>query len=66
VGITINFRRIKTEKSRGSHEAGCTASNVDEVYDLAIFLPGPRRESHPASDLQKRLVRINSGVDGRT
>ena len=51
VGITINFRRIKTEKSRSRNKAGCAASNIDKVYDFAIFLPGPGRESHPTSDL---------------
>jgi len=64
VDVTINyFRWVKTEKSRNRHEARCSASNVDKIYNLAILLPGLGRESHPTSDLQTELVRVNPGVN---
>ena len=63
MGVTINyFRRVETEKSRSGHEAGRSAGNVDKVDDLTIFLPSPRRKSHPTSNLQTESVGINSGV----
>lgn len=62
VGITINdFRWVEAEKSWCRYEARCSASNVNEVYDLTIFFPRLKGESHPASNLRIGSVRVNPG-----
>ena len=65
VGITVDyFRWIETEKSWSRHKTRCSASDVDEVYDLTVFLPCVRGESHPTSNLRTRSIKANSGAKG--
>jgi len=67
LGVTVDcFGWIETEKNRSRHEVRRLTSDVNEIYDLTIFLPGLGGESHPTSNLRKRSIGANSETKGWT